>query len=234
MKKLFTLCLSFLLGGLAFNAQAQDAIDNVFQFTDEDTYEVIPDGSYIVRNTIEQIPGGSSLILGKLYITEINDVAEKMYLYIVTNVKTYEGLESPDPSNPERAGRFQICFPDGCQAFQGVGTQTSPVKEVLENIKGDFSLNTELQLAATDRGECEVTYQVFRCSDMDGSNPVPGSKITVLYTVNQDTGISGVTTTESREVVARYTLDGQLLSAPQKGINIVKYADGRTEKVLVK
>ena len=70
---------------------------------------------------------------------------------------------------------------------------------------------------------------------MSGGETFPGSTITVLYTTDPNaTGISGVTTTESREVVARYTLDGQLLSAPQKGINIVKYADGRTEKVLVK
>ena len=36
---------------------------------------------------------------------------------------------------------------------------------------------------------------------------------------------------DSKEV-ARYTLDGRKLSAPQKGINIVKYADGRTVKVV--
>lgn len=231
MKKLFTLCLSFLLGGLAFNAQAQDAIDNVFQFTDEDTYEVIPDGSYIVRNEVETTPQGA-IIKGKLYITEVNDLQETLYLYIVTTVNTYKDME-PNPARPE-VGQFQICFPINCQAFKGVGEQTTPVVSVNETMKGDMYLNTELVLCAPDRGECEVTYQVFRCSDQSGSNPVPGSKITVLYTVNQDTGISGVTTTESREVVARYTLDGQLLSAPQKGINIVKYADGRTEKVLVK
>lgn len=71
---------------------------------------------------------------------------------------------------------------------------------------------------------------------MSGGETYPGSTITVLYTTDPDatTGISGVTTTETNEVVARYTLDGQQLSAPQKGINIVKYADGRTEKVLVK
>lgn len=226
MKKLFTLCLSFLLGGLAFNAQAQDAVDDVFQFTDEDTYEVIPDGSYIIRNKVETTPQGA-IIKGKLCIAEVNDLKETLYLYIVTTVNTYKDMEG--------VGQFQICFPLTCQAFKEVGTQTTPVVSVNEAMKGEMYLNTELVLSALDRGECEVTYQVFRCSDDAGSNPVAGSKITVLYTTDPNaTGINGVTTTESREVVARYTLDGQLLSAPQKGINIVKYADGRTAKVLVK
>lgn len=34
--------------------------------------------------------------------------------------------------------------------------------------------------------------------------------------------------------VARYNTDGMLLSAPQKGINIVKYSDGTSKKVVVK
>ena len=35
-------------------------------------------------------------------------------------------------------------------------------------------------------------------------------------------------------IVSRYTLDGRQLSEPQKGVNIVKYSDGRTVKVMVK
>ena len=34
--------------------------------------------------------------------------------------------------------------------------------------------------------------------------------------------------------VARYTVDGQLISAPQHGINIVKMSDGSVRKVFVK
>ena len=34
--------------------------------------------------------------------------------------------------------------------------------------------------------------------------------------------------------VARYTLDGQQINAPQKGVNIVKMSDGTTHKVIVK
>ena len=36
------------------------------------------------------------------------------------------------------------------------------------------------------------------------------------------------------EEVARYSLDGRRVNASQKGISIVKYADGRTVKTMVK
>lgn len=50
------------------------------------------------------------------------------------------------------------------------------------------------------------------------------------------TGISNVTTdqTDSSAVVARYTLDGRQVSAPVKGLNILKLANGKTVKVMVK
>ena len=34
--------------------------------------------------------------------------------------------------------------------------------------------------------------------------------------------------------VARYTLDGRMISTPQKGVNVVRLSDGSTIKVLVK
>ena len=48
------------------------------------------------------------------------------------------------------------------------------------------------------------------------------------------TGISTVVPAESKTVVARYAADGTRLSAPVKGINIVKYSDGTSQTVLVK
>ena len=50
------------------------------------------------------------------------------------------------------------------------------------------------------------------------------------------TGISKVETETGEDVteVARYTVDGRRVSAPFKGINIVKYSDGTTVKQIVK
>jgi len=35
-------------------------------------------------------------------------------------------------------------------------------------------------------------------------------------------------------VIARYTVDGRKIDAPVKGLNIVKLANGKTMKVIVK
>lgn len=65
---------------------------------------------------------------------------------------------------------------------------------------------------------------------------------TTLEIVNADecditglnTGIQGVESTSDNTVVARYSTSGQQISAPVKGVNIVKMANGQTKKVVVK
>ena len=48
------------------------------------------------------------------------------------------------------------------------------------------------------------------------------------------TGIDKTTTSTDVEEVARYSVNGQRLSAPTKGLNIVKYSDGSVKKVDVR
>lgn len=52
--------------------------------------------------------------------------------------------------------------------------------------------------------------------------------------VTGSTGIEDVTTGYEATVVARYTVNGVQVSAPVKGVNILKMSDGTTRKVLVK
>lgn len=53
-------------------------------------------------------------------------------------------------------------------------------------------------------------------------------------TATVTSGIEGLHGSNAATIVARYTLDGTRISAPQKGINIVKMSDGTVKKVLVK
>ena len=48
------------------------------------------------------------------------------------------------------------------------------------------------------------------------------------------TGIDKTTTSTDVEDVSRYSVNGQRLSAPTKGLNIVKYSDGSVKKVAVR
>ena len=47
------------------------------------------------------------------------------------------------------------------------------------------------------------------------------------------TGIDKVTASNDAKELSRYSVNGQRLSAPSKGLNIVKYSDGSVEKVAV-
>jgi hypothetical protein len=48
-----------------------------------------------------------------------------------------------------------------------------------------------------------------------------------------DSGLTS-TTIGKAAIVERYSLDGRRLSAPQRGINVLRMSDGTTRKVLVK
>ena len=48
------------------------------------------------------------------------------------------------------------------------------------------------------------------------------------------TGIDKTTTSTDVEEVSRYSVNGQRLVGPTKGLNIVKYSDGSVKKVAVK
>ena len=53
--------------------------------------------------------------------------------------------------------------------------------------------------------------------------------------INPSSGIENmVNGQKDATVVARYTLDGQVINTPVKGINILKMSDGSVVKVLVK
>ena len=47
-------------------------------------------------------------------------------------------------------------------------------------------------------------------------------------------GIGDIMATEDAVEVARYNLSGRMIDKPQKGINIIRYSDGTTRKVLIK
>lgn len=82
---------------------------------------------------------------------------------------------------------------------------------------GLYGLNTPAYFAMDNFG-----------ADYDGTSPKAKDMTT--------TGISEVNYSSviSAHEVARYTLNGTRLAAPQKGINIVKMSDGTTRKIIVK
>ena len=53
-------------------------------------------------------------------------------------------------------------------------------------------------------------------------------------TIDETAGIENVNTTDDSEQITHYTLDGRRIQTMQKGINIVRKANGKTIKVVSK
>lgn len=56
----------------------------------------------------------------------------------------------------------------------------------------------------------------------------------MIKEIGTQTGIDSATTSDDVKEVARYGINGQLLNGPTNGVNIVKYSDGTTKRVMVK
>lgn len=221
MRKFFTLCM-FILGGMLIGANAQ-TVDENYQFTDSEG-NIIPDGTTLTFTDVETIEdafGGPSsyLINSGLYL--INAGGTPGAYSIVCTVNSIHN------------GVFQVCAAGNCTSIDKAETRET------NRAAGPASLNEDLrsEFVADNNTDayCDVTYQVYRHTAMSGGESYPGSTIHVLFTTDTAAGIGNVSTGKAdSKIVARYTLDGAQLQAPLKGINIVKYADGRTEKVVVR
>lgn len=233
-KHLLTLALGLLMTTGAF-AQVEfvDANGNV-----------IPDGSTVVRNTIEkpvpvldmyQIPSGIS--------------AKNTSSSSVANVKTQVNVSDLP------FGQLALCFPNACwltigkytsgypthtpneSGLAAEGPWTSPSSTSMKT--GEVvSLQTEWKLNSLgmstydpdrDKGGFTATYSLL-------VNDQKVRTIKVYYTTDQNaSGIAGVKANDSKKaIVARYNAAGQQVSASHKGLTLVKYADGTTKKVVIK
>jgi len=71
-----------------------------------------------------------------------------------------------------------------------------------------------------------TTPSYFCMDNLNGTDDGHNGKVTgIIHTAND---------TAAKVEVARFTVDGKRISAPVKGINIVKYADGTVRKVIVR
>ena len=82
---------------------------------------------------------------------------------------------------------------------------------------------------ATNAGE----HKVFLEASFEGKQDFSTS-IAFNYSVkDEDTGINDILA-DKENIKVYYDLSGKKLSAPQKGVIVIKYKDGKTKAVLVK
>lgn len=217
MKKLFTLCIALLFSCVAMNAQnfifvdgEGNTIENGATLTmDQVSYKedsvFNPDGSY----EIIQVP---MISLSGVYFK--NNSAESQSCKVTYNVTALPN------------GSFAACCAGNCSNLDSEGT-------IEKNANADagktIDISTDTEWVPVAAGTTTV-----KISAQGSKSMLPDSEITINFIYDGTASIDGIQNNADNKVVARYSINGQLLDAPQKGINILKYADGRIEKVIVK
>lgn len=151
------------------------------------------------------------------------------------------------PTNGLEKSKFEIACsdPEGLPLYIDYITITQSLK------KGDM-IYTSLNTTQVPAGETSVVfdnldqydYNVLAYSvtatKLDGRTSEPSKYAYVdmekMGEYDPTTGISEVEKTTEGDVreVARYSVDGTLLNKPAKGLNIIRYSDGTTKKVIIK
>lgn len=217
MKKLFTLCIALLFSCVAMNAQnfifvdgEGNTIENgatltMDQVSYKEDFVFNPDGSY----EIIQVP---MIPLSGVYIK--NNSSESQSCKVTYNVTALPN------------GTFAACCAGNCSNLDSEGT-------IEKNANADagktIDISTDTEWIPVAAGTTTV-----KISAQGSKSMLPDSEITINFIYDGTASVDGIQNNADNKVVARYSINGQLLDAPQKGINILKYADGRIEKVIVK
>ena len=217
MKKLFTLCIALLFSCVAMNAQnfifvdgEGNTIENgatltMDQVSYKEDFVFNPDGSY----EIIQVP---MIPLSGVYIK--NNSSESQSCKVTYNVTALPN------------GTFAACCAGNCSNLDSEGTKE---KNANADAGKTIDISTDTEWVPVAAGTTTV-----KISAQGSKSMLPDSEITINFIYDGTASIDGIQNNADNKVVARYSINGQLLDAPQKGINILKYADGRIEKVIVK
>lgn len=110
----------------------------------------------------------------------------------------------------------------------------------LDDAVTDSSTTSHTFTGLADFGFDKYAYDVishYQYSDEQSVSSLTPSEAIIVDLANgtSTTGINELSSgVDSNKAVVRYTVDGRRVAAPVKGINILKFADGRTVKVIVK
>lgn len=216
MKKLFTLCIALLFSCVAMNAQNFIFVDgdgNTIENGATLTMDKIgykknfifnPDGSFEVVQ-VPMIPLSGVLIK--------NNSAESQSCKVTFNVTALPN------------GSFAACCAESCSNLDKEGT-------IEKNANADAGKT--IGISNTEWVPVAAGTTTVKISAQGSKSMLPDSEITINFIYDGTASVDGIQNNADNKVVARYSINGQLLDAPQKGINILKYSDGRIEKVIVK
>lgn len=228
MKKIFTLFVALFCTVAMF---AQDT-KGMFEFADKNG-NVVPNGSTLTKTEVEK-SGKRLQINTGLFVKPVKPELNGEKLGVKMRVEV-ENLDH---------GTIQYCLLS-CSVASEKGTfySTSNFVETLDDLATEWIMGTDKEGKAL-KGEATVKLTLVACqkksSGFDGfgieqfewEEKGDCSSVTVKFVCDGTTAINGVTNNTNATVVARYAADGTRLSAPQKGLNIVKLSNGKTVKYI--
>lgn len=221
--KILAVAVALTFGAVSVNAQK----DKTFSFIDAAGNEVA-DGSTVIfyAEKKNKVPGTDMFgytIQADFALTVKNN----------TNAAAEATLHVVAPENPTH-GKVQICFPGQCDSHTKGEFTTNSVPMAAKEVK---ELHSEWVFAMytpgrPDNFESEYGTEDVSITLMNGSKAGPTVNIHSVYA--DPTGITDIESADNATEVARYDLNGRKLTAPQKGLNIIKLSNGKTVKKMIK
>lgn len=203
------------------------ATDDTFQFVDADG-NVIADGDTLNISSVEFVDDG----LDGYY-----QISSGLYVKNTTSEAIGAGVDIEITRIDN--GYLSVCFPANCFTYNTIGTYSQTDGEIAASTSQDFM--TEWLMDGYGQCSAVFTLTVFDISYNKYGLPTytqrdeDGPTVVVNFIYADPSGIKAITSTSDYVYeVARYTLSGRAIGAPQKGLNIVKYSDGSVRKVIVK
>lgn len=235
MKKIFTLCFA-LFSAVAMFAQETKGM---FEFATADG-TVVPSGTVITKSDVEDFTDPeegvdnmqiSTGLFVKPIKTDLN--GEKLCVKLRVNVEKIDH------------GSIAFCLLGSCSSAMEVGEYESKggFVDKLDDLQTEWMIgNDDNYKAMYGEATAKLTLVVCRKKSLgkddfgvehfEYKNVGESSSITINFVYNEkSTGINGISNADAT-VVARYAADGTRLSAPQKGLNIVKLSNGKTVKYI--
>lgn len=236
MKKIFTLCVALFAAVSMFAQETK----GMFEFATADG-TVVPSGSVITKSDVEdytdpedgednmQIPTGLWI---KPVKTELN--GEKLCVKLRVDVEKIDH------------GSINFCLLGNCRPVMHEGTYESNggFVEQLNDLETEWKIGNDEETGKAKYGEATAKLTLVACRKVSQGKDQfdieqfkyedvgESSTVTVKFVYNEkSTGINGISNANAT-VVARYAADGTRLSAPQKGLNIVKLSNGKTVKYI--
>lgn len=236
MKKIFTLCFALFSAVTMFAQETK----GMFEFATADG-TVVPSGTVITKSDVEYFTDPedgydtkqiSTGLFVKPIKTDLN--GEKICVKLRLNVERIDN------------GSIAFCLLGNCKKAieEGEFESNGGFVDKLDDLQTEWIIGKDEETDKAMYGEAKAKLTLVVCRKVslgkdqfgiekfDYEDIGESSTITVHFVYNEkSTGINGINNADAT-VVARYAADGTRLSAPQKGLNIVKLSNGKTVKYI--